>query len=338
MPKRELARTSLAAGLALVAAACGACSPDPPVPPTPAATNRSQTGDDSALPGDLGARAFIHVEKLVGFGARHSGTEGWSRAVDYIAEELQELGLDVRRDRWTEEREGLTYENVSARIPGRVADRIVLGAHHDTKITEGHEDPAHNFAFVGANDSASGVGLLLALAEHWVAHPPVASVDVVFFDGEESVPFTWDLTRALFGSRRYAAQYRDASMEPGGEPPIRAMVLLDMVGSRELSIDDESMSDRGLHRIFAESAEACGHSAYFFRNRLQVSDDHMAFLELGIPAIDLIDIYDNPQWHTPDDTLEHIAPESLQVVGEVVLTALPRIESKLITIPDEDGR
>ncbi len=334
MLPRQLARTGVAAGLALIAAACGACSPDPPAPVSVAAG----PGAPKDLPRDLGTRAFQHVETLVGFGARHAGSEGWNRAVDYIAAELEGMGLTVLRDRWTEEREGLVYENLSARIPGRLPDRIVLGAHHDTKITEGHDDPAHNFPFVGANDSASGVGLLLALARHWADHPPNASIDVVFFDGEESVPFTWDLTRALFGSRRYAKRYRDASMEPGGEPPIRAMVLLDMVGARDLSIDDESMSDRGLHRIIAESARDCGHAAYFFRNRLQVSDDHMAFLELGIPAIDLIDIYDNPQWHTPEDTLEHIAPESLQIVGEVVLTAIPRIEAAVVPAPQEHGR
>lgn len=336
MRQPQVARTILSLCLALVAAACGACSPEPPPAPepteVPAGTPRPE------LPQGLGTRAFGHVEKLVAFGARHAGSEGWNRAVDYIAAELEALGLEVVRDRWTEEREGLTYENLSARIPGAVADRIVLGAHHDTKITEGHEDPAHNFPFVGANDSASGVGLLLALAEHWVSHPPQASVDVVFFDGEESVPFTWDLTRALFGSRRYARQYREEASALDGAPPIRAMVLLDMVGARDLSIDDETMSDRGLHRLFAASAADCGHSEFFFRNRLKVSDDHMAFLELGIPAIDLIDIYDNPQWHTPEDTLEHIAPESLQVVGEVVLTAMPRIEDAYVPVPRESGK
>lgn len=336
MRHRHVARTGLAAGLALVAAACGACSPEPPAPP-PGQVESPQP-PTSPLPTDLGSRAFTHVEALVGFGARHAGTEGWSRAVDYIAAELAALGLEVVRDRWSEESEGLTFENVSARIPGSIPDRIVLGAHHDTKITEGHEDPAHNFAFVGANDSASGVGLLLALARHWVDHPPIASVDVVFFDGEESVPFTWDLTRALFGSRRYARQYRRALQADEAEPPIRAMVLLDMVGAKDLSIDDESMSDRELHRIIAESAASRGHSALFFRNRLKVSDDHMAFLELGIPAIDLIDIYDNPQWHTPEDTLEHIAPESLQIVGEVVLTAVPRIEAAYFPQPAKERR
>lgn len=334
MRQPHVARTLLSACLALVAAACGACSPEPP--PAPQARDVHPAVPRLELPADLGAMAFGHVEKLVGFGARHAGTEGWTQAVDYIAAELEALGLEVTRDRWTEAREGLTYENLSARIPGAVPDRIVLGAHHDTKITEGHEDPAHNFPFVGANDSASGVGLLLALARHWVAHPPHASVDVVFFDGEESVPFTWDLTRALFGSRRYAQHYRNALAEQDGTAPIRAMVLLDMVGARDLSIDDETMSDRGLHQIFAASAADCGHSALFFQNRLKVSDDHMAFLELGIPAIDLIDIYDNPQWHTPEDTLEHIAPESLQAVGEVVLTAMPRIEGALL--PEESGR
>ena len=279
-----------------------------------------------ALPADFGERAMDHVRTLVGFGARHAGAPGWQRSVDYIAGQLESIGLSAQRDRWDEPAEGLTFENVSATIPGRVAGTIVIGAHHDTKITSGHPDPAHNFEFCGANDSASGVGLLLELARHLVAARPAATIELVFFDGEESVPFRWDLDRALFGSRRFVR----LALADRDRVPIRAMVLLDMVGAEDLSIDDESRSDRRLHSIFAAAAKACGHERWFFANRMQITDDHVPFLDAGIPAIDLIDIADNPQWHTPDDTLEHLSPRSLRIVGEVVLTALPAVVERFV--------
>lgn len=324
-------RPSRSAALLAGLAACApsengrALKPQDPAPPPV----RVEKPDD--LPEDLGERAFAHAKALVGFGPRHAGVPGWERSVDYIAAQLEGVGLTPRRDRWTEPGEGITFENVSAVIRGSVPDRIVIGCHHDTKVTSGHEgEPEHNFPFVGANDSASGVGLLLELA-HWLAaHPPRATVEVVFFDGEESLPFDWDLARALFGSRRFVAAYEAARKRDRLVPPIRAMILLDMVGAEDLTIDDETRSDRVLQRIFAAAAEACGHAAYFFEHQLSVADDHVPFLDAGIPAIDLIDIHDNPQWHTADDTLEHLSPRSFQIVGEVVLTALPAVEERFV--------
>jgi hypothetical protein len=319
------------AGVLLLAiAAC--CSPRvPETTPDPPAVARP-----AGLPTDLGSRALAQVETLVGFGARHSGTPGWRSACDHIAGELRAMGLEPQRDRWLETGEDLTFENISAVIPGSVPDRIVIGAHHDTKITVGHDDPAHNFPFVGANDSGSGVGLLLELARHLVAHPPRATIEVAFFDGEESVPFRWNLERALFGSRRFVRRAVQERIDDPTRPPIRAMVLLDMVGAAALSIDDETTSDRQLHAIFRAAAAACGHQEHFFRHALRVGDDHTPFLDAGIPAIDLIDIYDNPEWHTPDDTLDRLSARSLQVVGEVVLAAVPAIEAAFVPGLGED--
>src|SRR5262245_48735996 len=104
-------------------------------------------------PTDLGQRALDHGKALATYGARHSGaspTPGWSRQLDYITGELQKCGLEPVRDAWTEEREGIAFTNVSATIRGRRPERIVLACHHDTKCTQGHADPAHNFDFVGA--------------------------------------------------------------------------------------------------------------------------------------------------------------------------------------------
>jgi hypothetical protein len=313
-------------GAALLAATC--CAPPRPAPglttvmPTPQ-LERVPVADD------LGQRAYEHVAALVDFGPRYTGSPGWRQALDYLAGVLRRCGLEPVRDRWTDPRFGLTFENVHVTLPGRSRHRILLACHHDTKRCEGHADPANNFYFVGANDSGSGVGLLLALAEELAKapEPREATVQIAFFDGEESLDFKWNIDKALFGSRRFLEQYlgrRDDPLEPA--PELRAMVLLDMVGARDLQIDWETNSDPQLREIIRGAARACGHEHVFFAKSQAVTDDHTPFLRAGIPAIDLIDLIDNPQWHTAEDTLEHIAAESLQLVGEVVLTALPGIE------------
>lgn len=292
------------------------------------AKSRNLTLQPVAAPTDLGQVAYRHVEKLCSFGERYTGSVGWRLSTTYIYQQLKELGLKPTRDRWRDPKEGLDFCNVLVTIPGKSKDRILIGCHHDTKKCKGHKNPEHNFTFIGANDSGSGVGLLLALARSLAAvKDPDVTYELVFFDGEESVPFVWDIGRALFGSRRYVRNYIQDRIDKPELPKVRAFVLLDMVGAKDLHIDDEENSDRKLHNIFRAAARAAGHGAYFFEHAHKVTDDHIPFIEdTEIPCIDLIDLWDNPEWHTSADTLEHISAQSLHIVGEVVLTALPELE------------
>jgi Zn-dependent M28 family amino/carboxypeptidase len=277
-------------------------------------------------PADLGERAHAHVSAVVAFGARHPGTAGWRRQLDYIEAELGRLGLEPRRDTWTDRKELVTFANVTATIPGRRKERILLACHHDTKCTQKHSDPAHNFDFVGANDGGSGVGLLLALAPVLIERKNEATIELVFFDGEESLDWAWNEgARALFGSKRYVRAYRDAQLL-GTVEPIAALILLDMVGRTDLHIQEETYSTPNLREIVWSAAVACGHERHFFRLVEAASDDHKPFLDVGIPAVDLIDLKDNPHWHKPSDTLENVSAASMQKVGEVVLTMLPAVE------------
>ena len=215
-------------------------------------------------PKDLGDRAFAHVRTLVGFGPRHTGaqpTAGWTQQLDHISTTLRGFGLTPERDVWTDRKELVTFCNVRAAIPGKRKDRIVLACHHDTKCTSGHADPDHNFTFTGANDGASGVGLLLALAEVLSKQPQEATIELVFFDGEESLDWAWnDAARALFGSKRFVKQHRDAGLV-GDEPRIAAMVLLDMVGRTDLHIQEELYSTTRLRQLLWSAAVATGSSA-----------------------------------------------------------------------------
>lgn len=289
-------------------------------------------------PPTTGELAMRYARTLVGYGPRYSRpngrpTPGWTRQLTFIAETLKQAGLKVERDTWTDRKELITFTNLSARIPGRGRERIVLACHHDTKCTTGHPTPEHNFEFVGANDGASGVALLLALAPVLRQRDNAASIELVFFDGEESLDWHWnDAARALFGSRRYVKRHRDARLL-GNEPRIVAMVLLDMVGRKDLHIQEELYSTELLRRICWSAAVANGYRQQFYRRAERAADDHTPFLEVGIPAVDLIDLNGNPTWHTPYDTLDNMSATSLQQVADVVLTMLPAVEQAYVTEP-----
>ena len=328
-----------------------------PEPQTPiqATIDRSQTLPltPHPAPEGTGNEALEHVHALVAFGARYAGidassepatpaepsppprrpTPGWTQQLTYIEQALQQDGLVVRRDTWTDRRERITFTNLMATIPGKRKERIVLACHHDTKCTTGHPEADRNFHFVGANDGASAVGLLLALVPALKALQLEATVELVFFDGEESLDWAWNEgARALFGSKRFVKRHRDALLL-GEEPRIAAVVLLDMVGRSDLHIQEELYSTTLLRQITWSAAVATGHREHFFQRAEAASDDHKPFLEVGIPGVDLIDLNGNPHWHKPTDTVDNLSAASLQKVADVVLTMLPAIDRDYVIAP-----
>lgn len=288
-----------------------------------------------------GDRALAHARALCELGPRHTGQPGWGAQLDYLERQLRELGLEPVRDTWTDRKELLTFTNLSAEIRGTVPDRIVLAAHHDTKCTQGHPDPQHNFHFVGANDGASGVAALLEIAAHLQRNRPQATVQIVFFDGEESLDWAWnDAARALFGSKRFVRQHRDARLlTPDRESRIAALVLLDMVGRTDLHLQEELYSTPRLRTLQWSAAVALGVQDRVFREAESASDDHKPFLEVGIPAVDLIDLRGNPHWHKPTDTIDNLSAKSLETSIALVLTMLPAIEREFVlTTPPPPGK
>lgn len=267
-------------------------------------------------------RAFADLEAQVEIGPRPSGSPGSREEVRFIADRLRDAGVrDVRVQR--------PYANVVGRIPGTEDDAIVLGAHHDTKNGVSPD-------FVGANDGASGVAVVLEIARALPDRVEGPSIHLALFDAEEARgdrPFSEDGTR---GSRQYVRYAREAERLGGpvdASPPlptIGSMILVDMVGDCDLQVPREAGSDPELYRSISIAAERVdGDPAPFVGTADAVLDDHIPFIEAGIPAVDLIDFTYGPGgtpgafWHTPEDTLERVCPESLDAVGEAVLEILP---------------
>jgi Zn-dependent M28 family amino/carboxypeptidase len=263
-----------------------------------------------------GAAALRHVERLVAIGPRVAGTPGATRARAYIIAELKKLGVkvDVRAFEADTPHGRLSFANVIAILPGRRSDVILLGGHYDTKYFKA-------FRFVGANDGGSSAALLLELTRLLAATPREYTYWVVWFDGEEARE-SWTATDSLYGSRRLAAELTQAGRLP------RAMVLVDMIGDRDLGILRDTYSTPWLSDLLWATAARLGHARHFLGTAMGVEDDHAPFLKAGVPAALLID-FDYPPWHTADDTLDKVSPRSLAVVGDVVLGALPAIERRL---------
>jgi glutaminyl-peptide cyclotransferase len=282
-------------------------------------------GDDETSPSTTDAfdaeRAFQDLEAQVAIGPRPAGSPGSREVVELIEARLREAGAeDVRVQR--------PWRNVLATIPGEGGGVIVVGAHHDTKDDVGP-------GFEGANDGASGVAVVLELARVLAAQAPLEgpAIQLVLFDAEEARgdrDFAEDGTR---GSRQFV-DYASAGGEQGAAEldEIEAMVLFDLVGDCDLQIPREANSDAGLYAEFEAAAEeADGTVAPFGGEAPGVLDDHIPFAEAGIPAVDLIDFTYGPgstpgaYWHTLEDTLDKVCPESLDAVGEAALIALPRL-------------
>ena len=267
-------------------------------------------------PGVDGAAALRHVERLVAIGPRVAGTQGAERARAYITGELKKLGVnvDVRAFEADTPHGRLRLANVIAVVPGLRPDVILLGGHYDTKYFK-------EFRFVGANDGGSSAALLLELTRRLAATPREYTYWIVWFDGEEA-RVSWTATDSLYGSRQLAAE-----LARDGRLP-RAMVLVDMIGDRDLGILRDTYSTPWLTDLVWATATRLGHGRHFLSTAMAVEDDHAPFLRAGVPAVLLID-FDYPPWHTAGDTLDKVSAQSLGLVGDVVLGALPAIERRL---------
>ena len=268
-----------------------------------------------------GVRAFEHVKKAVEFGPRPSGSPAIRKLQAYIVHQLKSLKCEVSEESFTAQTPvgPIPMKNIVARFPAPATPGIPK-----TLVVTGHYDTRRMDGFVGANDGGSSTGVLLELARVLSAAPPAATIYLVWFDGEEAVK-EWSATDSTYGSRRMAEEWQRMDMLHS----IAALINVDMVGDRSLQILQETNSNPRLRALARRVALDLGFGEHFPNVALAIEDDHIPFLERGVPAIDLIDFSygpDNAWWHTTEDTLDKVSPRSLEITGKVVQKMLERLE------------
>jgi Zn-dependent M28 family amino/carboxypeptidase len=264
-------------------------------------------------------RAYEDLRRQVGFGPRPSGSAALAQTRQYILAQLKAAGVAAREDAWDAQTPigPIRMVNIIATIPGRRTDRIALATHYDTKLFR-------DFRFVGASDGASSTAGVLELARVLQGRQNDYTIELLFFDGEEAVVDWYRNNDNTYGSRRYVQTAQKAGTLAG----LKALVLLDMIGDRNLNIMRDSNSTRWLTDIVWASAAKLGYRANFLPQESTIEDDHVNFVKAGVPSVDIIDL-DYPAWHTVQDDLDHVSARSLQIVGDVVVDALPQIEKRL---------
>jgi glutaminyl-peptide cyclotransferase len=268
-------------------------------------------------------RAWEHLRQMVAIGPRPAGSPALEETRKYIKSQLAALGVNAVEEAWDAETPlgKVHMVNLVAAIPGASKQRILVTGHYDTKLFR-------EFRFVGASDGASSGAFLIELARVLKSRKNPLTYDLVFLDGEEAVCRNWDdcsrpgAPDNTYGSRHYV----EVAKRDGTLATIKANILVDMIADRDLRLKRETYSTRWLTDLIWDAAKREKLDTYFVPQSTQIEDDHQAFLAAGVPSVDIIDLEYEP-WHTAKDTLDAVSARSLQIVGDVVLAALPAIEA-----------
>jgi glutaminyl-peptide cyclotransferase len=304
---------------------------------------RAEETNPAVVPGAVafnGERAMDHVRKQMEIGPRIPGSPELAKTRDYIVSSLKGYGLSVKTDEFTvatplgEKK----MVNLTAEVPGESSDVIIVASHYDSKFFK-------DMRFVGANDPGSSVGTLMELGRVLGEgrQKPKLSYWLVFFDGEEAFCEEWEqchnpnpsdpkapLPDNTYGSRHFVSRLRETNQLSR----VRSLILLDLMGSKNLDLGRDTMSTRWLQDIVWHTARDLGYGKYFVERPEGVGgDDHEAFLRAGIDSLDLIQLSSYPYWHRADDTLDKVSAQSMKIVGEVVLASLPKIADHVANLP-----
>lgn len=291
------------------------------IAPAAASSPQNPLGAEAAPPANAtggfdGQKAFAHVERLVAIGPRPAGSDEIRKAQEYLRAQLRSSGCAVEEDDFRASTifGSLPMKNIVAKSPGRSPSVVLLATHYDTKRMEN---------FVGADDGGSSSGVMLELTRLLCGRKNALTIWITFFDGEESIG-EWSATDGTFGSRQMAAKLATS----GELKRVKAMLLADLVGGRNLRFKRESNSTRWLTDLVWSTAARLGYENVFVPAETAIEDDHTPFLRRNVPAVDIINL-EAPYWHTPRDTLDKISPRSLAIVGHVLLETLAELEKKL---------
>jgi glutaminyl-peptide cyclotransferase len=277
-------------------------------------TDASNLPPDTSPPPSFDSnRAMRYVKEIVAFGPRPIGNENHKKVENYILAHLK--GDDVEQDAFEIHSSQGTFpvRNIIAKFPGTREGIIVIASHYDTNW------PLRNTSYIGANDGASSSALLLEIANQLRGKKLDGySVWLLWDDAEESMKLPWDDPESLYGVRHLAQKWQDDETLK----KIKAFLLEDMIGDADLNIEHDTNSTPWLEDLILKAATRLGYQSHFFARSMAVTDDHMAFLQHGVPSADLIDFdygYNDVFHHTTDDTVDKLSPKSLEIVGTVTL-------------------
>ena len=280
------------------------------------------SADAQQRPAFDGAAALEATRRVVAFGPRPAGSAAHRKLRQWLIVELRALKCEVAEYPFTA-RTPLgprSMTNLIAKLPGDPGRVVVVTGHYDTYDRSG-------LRFVGANDGGSSAGFLLQLARTLARTPHRDSVWLVWFDGEESV-VSWQGEDHTYGSRRLAKKWK----AEGATDSILALINVDMIGDADLGLVYEMESTAWVRDLVWSVAGRLGFGAQFSRRyTTAIGDDHVPFLEAGVPALDLIDLDYGPgnaYWHTEQDTMDKLGARSFEIVGQVVLEALRVLEQR----------
>ncbi len=266
-----------------------------------------------------GERALAWTRRFVALGPRPAGSSALAEQLQMIRDGLEGLSCSVAVDAFVAVTPvgELPMSNVIARFgPPDAGEVIVISGHYDTLRKKG---------FVGANDGGSSAGLLMALAERlevlaWTG------VWLAFFDGEESTT-TWRNLDHTYGSRRVA----EAWAVDGTVRRIRGLINVDMIGDRDLELVYDGNSDAALRELVWTVATELGYRDEFGTDIAYIEDDHVPFLKVGVPSLNLIDFSYGPRnsyWHTTADTLDKLNSRSFATILHVLQATIGRLQAR----------
>ncbi len=282
----------------------------------------SAVGSAQDLPQFDGARALQYTRQFVAIGPRWPGSPGHLKAEAFIKDHFRHDQLE--EDTFTAKTSigPETFHNFIVKFPGKKDGIIVLATHYETNYW------LRNIHFVGANDGGSTTGLLMEIANDLRGKPNDGySVWLVFDDGEESFQTQWNDNDALYGTRHLAEKWQ----ADGTLKRIKAFLLADMLGDKDLDIQRDQNSTPWLEDLVLKAASEYGWQSYFFATTTAVDDDHIPFVHRGVPCADIIDIdygYNNAYHHTAEDTMDKLSAKSLTIAGDTFLETIRLLDQR----------
>ena len=272
-----------------------------------------------------GVKALDYARQFVAIGPRWPTSQGHLKAEEFLREHFKHDALEEDAFTANPPIGPVPMRNFIVRFAGKKDGVIVLATHYETNY------PLRNINYVGANDGGATTGLLMAIADQLRAETAGGkkldgySVWLLFDDGEESIQSTWTDSDSLYGTRHLAAKWgRDGTLGK-----IKAFILADMIGDKDLDIQHDTNSTGWLVDLVRQAAKKYGYEKYFFKLEEDIQDDHLPFVKRGVPSIDIIDIDYGPHdsyHHTDKDTMDKISAHSLKIAGDVFLETIRLID------------